>query len=93
MNLNDQQLPNRLIGFDVVMAMMMPDRESLLPRRHVVVLHDTRKPEKWAYSTHYVAYQPGWNGSDGPWVLCYGHYDKNRLDAIQDMIKREAYER
>lgn len=92
-NLNEQQLPRTLIGHDVVMAMMMPDREGLLPRRHIVVLRARNKLPQYQFSTHYVAWQPGWNGPDGSWVLAYGHYDMIRTRAIRDMIKREHFER
>lgn len=91
-DLNQQQLPSTLIGHEVVMAMMMPDQDGLLPRRHIVVLKNPSKV-RGMYSTHYVAYQPGWNGQDGPWVCHWGHYDKGRKAAIRDMIARERYER
>jgi hypothetical protein len=68
-------------------------RESLLPRRHIVVLLARNKLPQYQFSTHYVAWQPGWKGPDGSWVLCHGHYDKTRLQAIRDMIEREHYER
>ena len=86
-NIQNKQLPRTLIGHEVVMAMMMPDSEMLMKRRHIIVLRNTSKPDHIAYSTHYVAYE------DGKWRLAYGHYDKTRDDAIRDMIKREAYER
>jgi hypothetical protein len=92
-DLNRQQLPRTLIGCDVVMAMMMPDQEGLLPRRHIVTLRARNKMPQYQFSTHYVAYQPGWNGQDGPWVLHFGHYDKSRRAAILDMIAREKVER
>lgn len=91
-DLNGQQLPRTLIGKEVVMAMMMPDQDGLMPRRHIVTLREPGK-DQYAYSTHYVAYQPGWNGQDGPWVCHWGHYDKGRLAAIRDMIARERVER
>jgi hypothetical protein len=92
-HLNSQQLPPTLIGKTVIMAMMMPDQDGLLPRRHIVTLFELGKPEHCAYSTHYVAYQLGWNGQDGPWVLHFGHYDMHRTRAIRDMIAREKAER
>jgi hypothetical protein len=92
-NIQTKQLPPTLLHCKVVMAMMMPDAPGLLPRRHIVTLRNPDKPEQRAYSTHYVAYQPGWKGQDGPWVLAYGHYDKTRESAIRDMIIREADER
>jgi hypothetical protein len=91
--LNSQQLPRTLLGFDVIMAMMMPDQDGLLPRRHIVTLRNHDKIEECQYSTHYVAYQLGWNGQDGPWVLCFGHYDMDHDRAIRDMIARERVER
>lgn len=81
-------LPSTLIGHTVIAAVTMENRESLLPRRHIVVLHNSSRPENRAYSTHYVAYQLGTG-----WVLNYGHYDLDRNDALQDLIDRERLER
>jgi hypothetical protein len=92
-DLNQEQLPRTLLGCNVVMAIMMPDVGGLLPRRHVVTLEDEDKDWSRAFSTHYVAYQPDWNGRDGRWVLHFGHYDMQREKAIKDMITRERYER
>jgi hypothetical protein len=80
-------VPPFLLGYAVIAAVTMDDREGLLPRRHIVVLHDARKGEM-GYSTHYVAFQLGYG-----WVLHYGHYDLSRDRALQDMGEREARER
>jgi len=86
-------LPRWLLHKRVVMAIRLPDEDMLLPGLHIVTLYDSVKPDKFAYSTHHVAYQPGWKGQDGPWVLAWGHYDKTHDDAIHDMCVRARYTR
>jgi hypothetical protein len=84
----DSNFPVKLLHYDVIEAIRIPDKPGLLPRVHMVILRNPDKPEERAYSTHDVAYQEGWRGQDGPWVLNAGHYDQSHLNAIRDLLKR-----
>jgi hypothetical protein len=84
----DEDLPRKLLHYDVIEAVRIPDKPGLLPRVHIVILRNDAKPEDRAYSTHDVAWQEGWNGTDGPWVLNAGNYDQPHMKAIRDLLKR-----
>ena len=84
----DADLPKKLLNYDVIEAIRLPDGFAQLPHWHVVILHNTDKPEDRAYSTHDVAYQKGWNGQDGPWVLNDGRYDMPHGKAIHILLER-----
>ena len=88
----DYNFPAKLIHYDVMEAIRIPDKPGLLPRVHMVILRNASKPEERAYSTHYVAYQEGWKGPDGPWVLNEGNYDQPHMKAIRDLLKRALEE-
>jgi hypothetical protein len=84
----DADLPRTLLHYDVIEAIRIPDKPGLLPKVHIIILHNTDKPEERAYSTHHVAYQEGWQGQDGPWVLNAGNYDQPHMKAVKDLLRR-----
>lgn len=84
----DDDFPTELLHYDVCEAIRIPDGDYQLPRWHIVILRNPGKSEAHAYSTHDVAYQKGWNGQDGPWVLNDGRYDMSYMRAVHSLLER-----